>query len=298
MSNWLVIGDTSFTGAAFVRHLREQGHAVAGASLRTSEALAFCEVGGWDYVVNFAALNVVAPSWEHPAQYVWVNAAKQIALWDAMRKNPPKRYIHISTPEVYGNTSFMVSEDRPFNPSTPYASSRAAAEMLLQNYVRQYNFPAVITRAANVYGPHQQLYRLIPKLIHTILSGGKFPLEGGGNSVRGFVHVDDCARAIQMLADRGVPGLAYHIATANVLPISAYVRLICEHMGVSYESIVEETPDRPGKDAVYWLNPGRMFGMGWAPRITFLDGVDQVIHWMRNDWASIKNMPTNYVFKP
>lgn len=298
MSNWLVIGDTSFTGAVFVRHLREQGHAVAGASLRTNEALTFCEVGGWDYIANFAALNVVAPSWDHPAQYVWVNVAKQIALWDAMRRNPPKRYVHISTPEVYGDTVHQVREDFRFNPSTPYASSRAAAEMLLQNYVRQYNFPAVITRAANVYGPRQQLYRLIPKLIHTILSGGRFPLEGGGNSIRGFVHVDDCARAIDLIARDGTVGTAYHIAGPDILWIRELCRLICMAMNVSYEDVIEVMPDRPGKDAVYSLNDGRLRDLGWYPQITLNKGVHQVIDWMRNDWASLKNMPTNYVFKP
>jgi len=297
MSNWLVIGDTSFTGAAFVRMLREQGETVSGASLRRSEALKFLEAG-WDYVVNFAAANVVPDSWKYPADYFRVNVLEQIPLLDAMVKNPPKKYVHISTPEVYGSTWGTVSEHFTFRPSTPYASSRAAAELLLLNYVAQHKLPAVITRAANVYGEGQQLYRLIPKLLHTILSGNKFPLEGGGKSIRGFIHVNDCCRAIETLAVNGKAGEAYHIAPNETGRIQDVVQAVCNRMGVNYRDVVEVTEDRPGKDMVYALDSGKLKALGWMPLISLENGISRTATWMQSDWKNLKDQPTVFEFKP
>jgi dTDP-glucose 4,6-dehydratase len=150
----LVIGASSFTGKHFCAYARQQGATVIEASLRSPfEPLFDAIESAPEYVVNFAAANVVAPSWEYPEAYMRVNVEMQIPIWDALRKQPIRKYVHVSTPEVYGNTRTRVYEDAPYNPSTPYAVSRVAAELMLKCYHKRYGFPVVFTRACNVYGP-------------------------------------------------------------------------------------------------------------------------------------------------
>lgn len=301
MSRWLVIGDTSFTGEALCKLLESQGEQVAGISLRhgeAAEAVATPLWKSWDYVVNFAAANVVAESWKYPEDYFRVNVLEQIPVWEAMVKNPPKRYIHVSTPEVYGSTQGTISEHNRFNPSTPYATSRAAAEMLLRNYITQYQLPAIITRAANVYGEGQQQYRLLPKLAHTLFSKGRFALEGGGKSIRGFIHVNDCVRAIETLAYRGVVGEVYHISPDETILIRDLVQLVCNEMNVRYQDVIEDTEDRPGKDMVYSLSNAKMKALGWFPVIPLDMGVRRVIQYTDKNWERLKDEPTTFEFKP
>jgi dTDP-glucose 4,6-dehydratase len=301
MNRWLVIGDSSFTGTAFCKLLTDQGEQVAGISLRDGEAVEALGKpiwGEWDYVVNFAAANVVADSWKYPQDYFRVNVLEQIPLWDAMVKSPPRKYVHISTPEVYGSTQSTITEHFNFRPSTPYATSRAAAELLLLNYVSQYKLPVVITRAANVYGEDQQLYRLIPKLAHTILSGGKFSLEGGGKSIRGFIHVNDCCRAIETIAYRGTVGEAYHIAPAETAWIQDIVQMVCNKMEARYRDVVDITEDRPGKDMVYSLDASKLRALGWFPVIPLEAGIERVTKWIKRDWDRLQRQPTVFEFVP
>ena len=300
MNNWLVVGDTSFTGKNFIEYLRiDCQEQVTGVSLRNLDAEEAILNGGWDYIVNFAALNVVAPSWEFPMAYLDTNVIQQCYLFDAMVKHPPKKYVHISTPEVYGSTTGKIDEHQPFNPSTPYATSRAAAEYLLRNYVRQYKLPAVVTRACNVYGHGQQLYRLIPRVVHSILSGKRFPLEGGGMSTRAFLHVDDCCRAIHWIALNGYgTGNAWHISTDERRRIRDYVGLICTLMGVSFSDVVEDKPVRPGQDQDYHLDWHKLEREDWEPKIELEEGIQEVIDWMKHEWDTLKDAPLTYEFRP
>jgi dTDP-glucose 4,6-dehydratase len=294
-----VIGDTSFTGKNFIEHVADMDEEVHGVSLRNLDAEEAILDGGWDYIVNFAALNVVAPSWEHPMDYLETNVIQGGILFDAMVKHPPIKYCHVSTPEVYGSTRGKIDEYQPFNPSTPYATSRAAAEYLLRNYVRQHNLPAVVTRACNVYGPGQQLYRLIPRVIHSILSGKRFPLEGGGISTRAFLHVDDCCRAIHWITTNAYgTGNGWHISTDERRRIRDYVQLICTLMDVSFADVVEEKPARPGQDQDYNLDWSKLKAVGWEPEITLNDGLMGVIEWMERNWDKLENASLTYEFRP
>ena len=144
---FLVVGATSFYGQNFVKLLEEKGCEVSKLSLRTWEP---SQVGKPDYVVNFAAMNIVSESWEKPSEYLLVNCVSHTELMEVLRKLPIKKYVHVSTPEVYGSVDAWVTEDQPFNPSTPYAVSRACTDMMLMAYHRAYGFPAVITRTANI----------------------------------------------------------------------------------------------------------------------------------------------------
>jgi dTDP-glucose 4,6-dehydratase len=289
MSKWLVIGASSFSGRHFCQFLRKRGEEVMEASLRDS---AFPHA---DRVVNFAALNVVAPSWEWPLDYFRVNVEKQISLWrDLAQLNVP--YLHISTPEVYGSTHGFVREDAPYNPSTPYAVSRASAEMMIKAYQKRYNWPAVITRACNVYGPGQQLYRLIPRLIVSIKRGIKFQLEGGGRSMRSFLHIDDACEAYYLAAmqESGI----YNISGPNYHSIATIVRMVSEEMGVDWREIITECEERPGKDADYELNDIQIIALGWLPRILLPEGIRSVIEWVDREWEQLKDQPMEYEFRP
>lgn len=270
--NVLVIGASSFTGRYFCDYVQNLGYEVYKQSLDD----ALHKLVQADYVVNFAAINVVAPSWEDPAKYMEVNALKLTKLTHFMNMARPKRYVHISTPEVYGSTEGYITEDHPYNPSTPYAVSRAAAEMMLKCYHKQYRFPVVFTRGCNVYGPGQQLYRLIPKLIESIRRGDRFPLEGGGTSVRAFCHVRDVCRGIWTVANDGEVGSAYHISS-RTYAIKDIVSLICNKMNVDMADVVELVPERPGKDQAYLLDDSKLRALGWEPTISLEQGIEEMI---------------------
>src|SRR5207247_10423791 len=144
-----------------------------------------------------------------------------------------KKYVHVSTPEVYGTCVGNVTESAPFNPSTPYAASRAACDLHLMTFFRNYHFPVVFTRAANVYGPGQQLYRIIPRTIFFIRLGRKLQLHGGGRSVRSFIHARDVAEGTLRVARQSLAGEAYHLSTSVCLSVRELVELICRKLGVN-----------------------------------------------------------------
>ena len=148
-------------------------------------------------------------------------------------------FVHASTPEVYGSTSGVIREDAPFNPSTPYAISKAACDMNLLAYHKAYGLPVALTRAANVCGPGQALYRIIPKTILSILTGRKLRLEGGGLSVRAFIHIREVVDATLRICRKGTPGGIYHLSTDQRESIRALVEEICRQLDGRFEDCVE-----------------------------------------------------------
>src|SRR6202012_4254260 len=137
------------------------------------------------HVVNFAAQSMVGESWQNPDHWMMTNVVSAVRLHELLRNyDGLERYVHVTTPEVYGSTDGWVTENAPFNPSTPYAVSRAAGDMSLRTYFANYQFPVVFTRAANVYGPGQQLYRIIPRTIVAAMGGWRVGSAGGGKRIR------------------------------------------------------------------------------------------------------------------
>ncbi len=292
MSKWLIIGASSFTGSHFCKLLKFKRETFDMGGLRNLHWLG--SVDADTCVVNFAAVNVVAPSWDKPGKYMKVNVGRVTeAVQSMVGECKPKRYVHISTPEVYGSTDAVVREDYHFNPSTPYAVSRASAEWMLQCYQRQYGLPVVFTRSCNVYGPGQQHYRLIPKLIVSIKKGMKLPLEGGGTSLRAFLHVSDACEAIYKVATDGTDGEAYNIS-APVHSIMNIVRIVCNVMDVDPEQVIELAPERPGKDACYLLNDTKIRAMGWKDTIPLAKGIAQTADWITANWETVKDWPMEY----
>ncbi len=323
-----VVGSNSFSGATFVAELLAEDTEVIGISRSPEPADVFLPYKWTEhdrfvfhrldlnhdldrimevldefrpaYVVNFAAQSMVAQSWEHPEDWFMTNTVSMVKLHDRLRtRDYLKKYVQISTPEVYGSTSGIVREDAPFNPSTPYAVSKAACDMSLMTFFKAYGFPVVFTRAANVCGPGQQLYRIIPRTIFCILSGEKLRLQGGGTSVRSFIHMRDVSQATIAAARRGTPGSVYHISTDRRVTIRELVEMICSMMKVSFEDHVEVTASRLGQDAAYLLDWSRARDeLGWSPRISLEEILEETIAWMKDNWEVIRRQPREYVHKP
>jgi dTDP-glucose 4,6-dehydratase len=251
------------------------------------------------YVVNFAAQSMVGESWYNPGDWFITNVVSTIKFHDELRKcDFLKRYVHVSTPEVYGSCSGFVDEDFPFNPSTPYAVSRAAADMSLRTFRTAYNFPVVTTRAANVYGPGQQLYRIISRTILFILLGKKLQLHGGGVSTRSFIHMRDVCDATYKIMQNGQNGDTYHISTSEVVSIRALVERICSKLEVKFEDYVELVGERMGKDSAYHLDSTKARKeLGWQDHIPLEQGLDECIAWVKNNFDVLTIQPYDYLHK-
>ena len=324
----LVIGSNSFSGAQYVKHLLEKGGEVVGISRSPEPHRAFLPYRWKDYpgfkfqqldlnrdldaiealirrerfpiVANFAAQSMVAESWQNPDHWFMTNVVSTVRLHERLRKMDfLEKYVHITTPEVYGNATGLLDEAAPFDPSTPYAVSRAAGDMSLKSYFRAYQFPVLFTRAANVYGPGQQLYRIIPRTLLYIKLGRKLQLHGGGTSERSFIHIDDVSDAVLRITERGKLGETYHISTDRVITIRALVEMICAHMGVTFEDHVEIVGERLGKDAAYRLDSAKLRReLGWQDKVSLEQGIAETLAWVNRFFDELKTLPLDYIHKP
>ncbi len=326
-----VIGSNSFTAATFVAHALEAGCEVYGCS-RSPELDPVFLPYRWgskesfdrfrfdqldlnddlekiveaisafqpDFIVNFAAQGMVAESWNDPEQWFRTNLLAPVRLTERIRGfDFIRKFVQVSTPEIYGACVDRVREDAPFNPSTPYAASKAACDMHLKTFVQRYGFPAVFTRAANLYGPGQLLYRIIPRTILYIRTGRKLQLHGGGRAVRAFIHGRDVADATLRIARNAQPGEAFHLAPERFVSIRELVELICRKMGADFNEVVEIADDRPGKDAAYILDSSKAREeLGWNPAIDLETGIDETIAWIDRHLETLKQQPSDYIHKP
>lgn len=300
---WLVNGANSFSGKAFCAHVKAQGGRVIPLT-RPSYNLndGSCEAAlecAPDYVVNFAALNMVADSWQHYADYYRTNVIGVGRFARAcMKLKGLKRFIQVSTPEVYGSTGVFLNEDAPYNPSTPYAVSRAACDMDLTALHRTHGFPVSFMRSVNVYGEGQQPYRIIPKTVLKILRGERLRLEGGGMSTRSFIHINDVVRSIVAVAYTGRCGKVYHTSTSVQTAISGLVWQICRLLEVKSEDFVENAPERPGKDMAYRLNCEKILrDTNWRYQIKLEDGLKETVAWFKAHADDYKNHSLEYQHK-
>jgi dTDP-glucose 4,6-dehydratase len=333
----LVIGSNSFSGSHFVAEALRHGHQVWGVSRSpepeavflpyrwsessTGEPLAnadnFC-FAAVDLntqldtllqlidrvqpavVVNFASQGMVAESWLNPTHWYKTNVVAQVALHDALRqKSFLQKYVHVTTPEVYGSTDGgWIKEHTHFAPSTPYAVSRAACDLHLLSFHKAYGFPVVFTRAANVYGPGQQLYRIIPRAMLSARTGQPMQLHGGGHSERSFIHIHDVVRATLLLAIEAEPGSTWHLSTREAISIRTLVDSICERCGIPFASVVEESGDRLGKDQSYLLDSSAMRErFGWSDQVSLSDGLRDTLAWVDANLDRLKTLPWTYQHK-
>ena len=324
----VIIGSNSFSGAQLVDYVIEKGLEVIGISRSPEPSYVFLPfkkrvnstfrfygldlnynldeimevIEGFQpgYTINFAAQSMVGESWQYPEHWFQTNVVANIKLHDRLRRcDFLKKYVHISTPEVYGSCGGMVLENTNYHPSTPYAVSRAAADMSLKTFFDTYDFPVVFTRAANVYGPGQQLYRIIPRTILYFMLGKKLQLHGGGHSVRSFIHIRDVVDGTFRVARDGKPGEIYHFSTTRSISIRLLVQMIAEQIQVAFEDNVEDVGERVGKDAAYFLDSTKAREMlGWENRINLEKGIEETIGWVRDNLEELKKQPFDYIHKP
>jgi dTDP-glucose 4,6-dehydratase len=328
MEKLIVIGSNSFSGSHFVDYALEQGLDVIGISRSSephsvflpykkrkdahfrfsqfdlncdlTEIVKIVEDFRPDYIVNFAAQSMVAESWQNPEHWFQTNVVATIKFHDHLRKcDFLKKYVHISTPEVYGTCEGVVKENTSYNPSTPYAVSRAATDMSLMGFQKAYNFPVTFTRAANVYGPGQQLYRIIPRTILFFLIGEKLKLHGGGESVRSFIHIRDVADGTLRVARQAPLGEIYHFSTSRNISIHALVELIAKQLNIDFDENVDVVGERLGKDAAYLLDSTKARKtLGWQDQISLEQGIEETIVWVRDNLDVLKQLPFDYIHKP
>lgn len=328
MTQVCVIGSNSFSGASFCAHLLARGIDVLALSrsaephevflpYRWKPAKATLKFKQLDLnqdldrvmtlldehkprlVFNFAAQSMVGESWDKPDDWMHTNVVTVARLAERLRHlDFLDRYVHVTTPEVYGSTDGWITEDAPVNPSTPYAVSRAAGDMLFKIYRETFGLPVVSTRAANVYGPGQPLYRIIPRTVFFLLTGRKLSLHGGGVSTRSFIHIDDVSEATWKIANEAPTGETFHISTNRIISIRELVETLCQMLGVNFEQAVEVAPERLGKDSAYWLNSDKLRKLGWKDQITLETGLSEVVEWAQRNLSQLENQPIGYVHKP
>ncbi len=253
-----------------------------------------------EIIVNFVGQAEVNTSWIFPEQWFETNTMAIVNLAQQLRKKEYiKKYLAFSSPEVYGSMGENTPENDTYKPTTPYAVSKLAGDLFLQTLYIKEGFPVVFTRAANVYGPHQQLFRVIPKVIVQCKKGEKITLNNAGRSKRGFIHSLDVADAVWKVLQNGKAGEVYHIAPkGELISMKNLVEKICVRMNINFESSVTIMPENPWRDAVYSLDSSKaMSELGWEPKITLDKGIEQTIEWVENNWDKIKDMPLQYEHK-
>ena len=250
------------------------------------------------YIANFAAQGMVAESWIKPEDWYFTNVVSNSTLIKELSKLKIKKYLNFSTPEVYGNTSSLMKESNIFAPTTPYAISRSAQDFNLLAHFKTFNFPVTFTRAANIYGPYQQSYRIIPKIIISILTNKKIPIHGRGNTLRSFIYMLDVSRALyKILLDKKNLGQTFHISTKKFISILDLTKLINKLMDVKYKNTYH-IKERDGKDLKYTLNSNKVrSNYSWSEKTYLEDGIIHTIDWVNKNFNFLKKSSLNYSHK-
>jgi dTDP-glucose 4,6-dehydratase len=327
----IVTGGAGFIGSALVRHLvRERGCEVlnvdkltyAGnlASLREVEGAPnyrflkadICDRAAMeqavasfrpDRIMHLAAESHVDRSITGAAEFIQTNVIGTFTLLEVARgywsglegaAKDSFRFLHVSTDEVYGSLGDdgLFREDTPYDPSSPYSASKASSDHLAKAWQRTYGLPVVVSNCSNNYGPYHFPEKLIPLTILNALAGRPLPVYGKGENVRDWLYVEDHARALDLIAERGRPGETYNVGGRNERRNIDVVRRICTVLdelvpgGSPRERLIEFVTDRPGHDARYAIDATRLeTELGWRAREDFDSGIDQTVRWyLANEW--------------
>ncbi|MFD8547798.1 dTDP-glucose 4,6-dehydratase [Streptomyces sp. NPDC059649] len=310
----LVTGAAGFIGSHYVRSLLGGAYPGAGdvrvtvldkltyagnpanlAPVRDHPGLTFVEgdicdgplladlLPGHDAVLNFAAESHVDRSIAGADAFVRTNVLGTHTLLEAVRRTGVPRFVQISTDEVYGSIEDGAwTEESPLLPNSPYAATKASADLLVRSYARTYGLDVSITRCSNNYGPYQYPEKVIPLFVTTLLSGGTVPLYGDGRHVRDWLHVDDHCRGIQLVLERGRPGEVYHIGGGEELTNLRLTELLLDACGAGPERI-RHVADRPGHDRRYALDDRKLRALGYAPQVPFRTGLLRTVAWYRDN---------------
>ncbi|OGP82031.1 MAG: dTDP-glucose 4,6-dehydratase [Deltaproteobacteria bacterium RBG_16_54_11] len=241
-----------------------------------------------DCIVNFAAESHVDRSIEDPDLFLRTNVLGTQVLLQGARAATVPLFIQISTDEVYGSlgATGLFTETTPLNPNSPYAASKAAADLMVRAYTKTYGLACIITRCSNNYGPYQFPEKLIPLMISNALEDRDLPVYGDGLNVRDWIYVGDHCQALDAVLHRGTVGEIYNIGGASERNNLQVVRTIVETLGKP-ESLIRFVKDRPGHDRRYAMDFSKLKReLDWQPRVTFEQGIQQTIAWYREhqDW--------------
>jgi dTDP-glucose 4,6-dehydratase len=303
----LVAGGMGFIGSNFIRHVLAARHDLSlvnldnlsfGSNLENLKDLSSNKRYGFfvgdindsplveklvadvSMIVNFAAQTHVDRSISDPRPFIYCNVRGTMSLLEAARKRGLK-YVQISTDEVYGSAPSRksFSELDRLAPSSPYAASKASADMLVESYHRTYGLNTVILRCTNNFGPRQFPEKFIPKAIIRAQSGSRIPIYGSGKQVRDWIYVQDFCKAIDIAMDKGRPGATYNVSAGNELINIDIAMLILKRLGKPAD-LIEFVADRPGHDERYSLDSSVIRSeLGWKPEYWFEDAIQETIRW-------------------
>ena len=312
MKKILITGGAGFIGSNFIRYLTNQGNNLKIVNfdkltysgnvnslkdVKESKNYTFikgdiCDVKAvsaamrnCDYVINFAAESHVDRSIKNSAEFIKTNIDGTRVLLDVARKHKVKRFIQISTDEVYGDIKRGLSkEDDNLLPNSPYAASKAAADLLCRSYYRTYKFPVIITRSSNNFGPYQYPEKVMPLFITNLIEGKKLPLYGDGKNVRDWIYVIDNCAGIDAVLRKGKIGNIYNIGGSNCL---RNINIAKETLSIlkKDKSFIKYVTDRPGHDRRYALSSKKLSSLGWRCEYGFKKALRLTIEWyLDNEW--------------
>jgi len=246
----------------------------------------------FDMVINFAAETHVDRSIIDMNDFIYTNIGGVRSLIEAVRKYNVPRFVHISTDEIYGDIDEGYSyEDSPLRPSNPYSSSKAAADLIVQSFIRTHKVPAVIVRGSNNYGQYQYPEKLIPLAISNIIEGSKIPIHGTGQQIRSWVHVNDFCSAIDIIAHKSPDHEIYNVHGEEKTNMDI-INLLARSLNVRLEDYVDYVSDRPGADKRYAVNGQKLYNkLGWQPAYNLERDMGEVVSWYLNNqnwWKKIK----------
>tara|TARA_Y100000590_G_scaffold457581_1_gene610535 strand:+ start:31376 stop:32368 length:993 start_codon:yes stop_codon:yes gene_type:complete len=253
-----------------------------------------------NYILDFASLCMVNESWSLPQRYFDINVLSKIHILNEIKKlNFIKKYIYISTPEIFGSQNYKIIEkNKLFNPSTPYATSKLSCELYINNLIKNFKFNGIIARFSNFYGPGQPYYRLIPKIILSILKKKKFPIHGDGKSKRNYIFSEDFCSGIYKIIKKGNVGKTYHFSGNKLYSVIDIIKKVAKLMGKNFNIITKKSSDRKGKDLIYNISSAATKKeLDWNCNTTIDNGIKKVIEFSLINFKKIKNLPIEYIQK-
>jgi dTDP-glucose 4,6-dehydratase len=273
----------------------DRGHVFVKGDIRDGALVRkLCAEHAIDAVVNFAAESHVDRSILSAEPFVDTNVMGTLRMLEAARASGVKRYVQVSTDEVYGSLgpTGAFEETTPIAPRSPYSASKASADHLVEAFHHTHGMDVVITRCSNNYGPYQFPEKLIPLMVLNAFEGKPLPVYGDGQQVRDWIHVEDHCEAVDLALTKGRAGEVYNVGAENERPNLDVVRAIIKHTGAS-ESLIRYVPDRPGHDRRYAMNSAKIRReLGWKPKHEFEGGLAATVAWYRDNkswWERVRS---------
>lgn len=269
------------------------GYRFAQGNIADSQAVEQALAGEVDAIVNFAAETHVDRSILEPEEFLRTDVLGTHVLLEATRSHGVGRFVQVSTDEVYGDVAEGHSTELdPLRPRSPYSASKAGADLQVLAYWNTYRAPVLITRGSNTYGPFQYPEKLIPLFVTNLIDDQPVPIYGDGLQIRDWLHVEDHARGILHVLERGEPGNVYNVGGGNARTNLEITKYLVEACGRSMNTHARHVADREGHDRRYAIDCSKARSLGWAPRIDFERGLRETVQWYRENeswWRPLKS---------